>query len=117
MKHEDDLSDNLKQPFQENDNSWFGNEQIEKKNTGRSFTRDPYLNHAAGDYEPLQEDSRYRQTDNLEQFTGEQKKVPTSQPLDSQIDEEERLQFEQDNRAEKIEQIRASFGALDHDRP
>ena len=117
MKHEEDLSDNLKQPFHENENNWLGNDQIEKKNTGRSFTRDPYLDHAAGDYEPLQEDSRYRQTDNLEQIPRERIKFSSLQPLDSQIEEEERLQFEQDNRAEKIEEIRASYGALDHDRP
>ena len=117
MKHEDDLSDNLKQPFDENENKWSDNNQIEKKNTGRSYTRDPYLDHAAGDYEPLQDDSRYRHTDNVEQISKERIKVSSLQPLDSQIDEEERLQLEQDNRAEKIEEIRSSFGALDHDRP
>jgi len=117
MKHEDDLSDNLKQPFHENENNRLDNNQIEKKNTGRSFTRDPYLDHAAGDYEPLQEDSRHRHTDNSEKLPKERIKVSSLQPLDSQIHEEERLQFEQDNRAEKIEEIRSSFGALDHDRP
>ena len=41
MKHEDDISDNLKKPFHENENNWLSNDQIEKKNTGKSFTRDP----------------------------------------------------------------------------
>ena len=117
MKHEDDLSDNLKHPSHENGNDWSGNDQIEKKNSGRSFIRDPYLDHAAGDYEPLQDDSRYRHTDNVEQIPKERIKVSSLQPLDSQMEEDERLQSEQDNRAEKIEEIRASFGALDRDRP
>ena len=55
MKHEDDISDNTKQPFLEakRNTCWLGNEQIEKKYTARSYIRDPYLDHAAGDYEPL----------------------------------------------------------------
>ena len=115
MKHED--SDDLNQPLHENGNGWLGNNQIEKKNSGRSFIRDPYLDHAAGDYEPLQDDSRYRHTDNVEQLPKERIKVSSLQPLDSQIEDDKRLHSEQDNRADIIEEIRASFGALDHDRP
>ena len=117
MKHEDDLSDNLKHPSYENGNGWLDNDHIEKKNSGRSFIRDPYLDHAAGDYEPLQDDSRYRHTDNVEQLPKERIKFSSLQPHDSQMEEDERLLSEQNNRTEIIEEIRASFGALDHDRP
>jgi hypothetical protein len=72
----------------------------------------------------LQEDSRFRQSDSLDRIVeghGNEirftpPKVPPSQPFDAQIEEQECIQIEE-SRADKIEKIRTSFGALDHDRP
>ncbi len=122
MKHEDGFSINLKKALNEDKGSaketasgWIGSEQIEKKSTSRSFTRDPNLGHAAGDYEPLQEGNRFRQSDSLERIAkgheNENKHTPRRgpppQPFDKQVGGQERMQ---------IEEIRSTFGALDHDR-
>jgi hypothetical protein len=127
VKHEDDFSENTKETFletQEKAGSWSDNEQIEKKNTGKSYTHDPYLGHAAGDYEPIGEDSRFHISDDSERITDAsgkenrfmKNKVSPSEPFEEQIDEHQRVLQEEQLRADKIEAIRSSFGAFDPDK-
>ncbi|MEK5071531.1 hypothetical protein [Sporosarcina sp. FSL K6-1508] len=121
MKHEDDFSEDTKETFletQEKAGHWVGNEQIEKKITGRSYIRDPFLDPAAGDYEPIQEDSRFHVSEDRERSpVGEDRitknKVPPSDLLNEQIDEDQRVLLEEQQRGDKIEEIRSTFGALD----
>ncbi|NYF23875.1 hypothetical protein [Sporosarcina sp. JAI121] len=132
MKQKADLSDNLQKTFQEENGSankspgnWLDNEQLEKKNTGRSFIRDPYLGHAAGDYEPLEKDSRFHRSDDLEPIANEERKKSSfarhkdspTQPFDGQIGKQERVLLEGEKRSEQIEEIRATYGAMNHNRP
>ena len=90
MKHEDDFLINPKMAFneeqgsaKETDGGWIGSEQTEKRYNGRNFTRDPNLDHAAGDYEPLQED----------RFAPH--KIPPSPPFDAQSKKQESVEIEE----------------------
>ncbi|MEK4711685.1 hypothetical protein [Sporosarcina sp. FSL K6-5500] len=73
MKHEDDISDNTQESFleaQEKAHGWLGNEKIDKKYSAKNYIHNPYLDHAAGDYEPLKEDSRFHNSEDPHRTTG-----------------------------------------------
>ncbi|MBO0588869.1 hypothetical protein [Sporosarcina sp. E16_8] len=77
MKHEDDISDNTKESFldaQEKAHGWLGNEKTDKKFPARNYTRNPSLDHAAGDYEPIQENSRFHLSEDQERTAGKSSK-------------------------------------------
>lgn len=73
VKHEDDISDNTNESFletQEKAHDWLTSTPTDKKHTARSYIPDPYLGHAAGDYEPLNEDSRFHTSEDSHQTSG-----------------------------------------------
>ena len=73
MKHEDDISDNTQESFleaQEKAHGWLGNEKTEKKYSAKNYIPNPHLDHAAGDYEPLKEDSRFHNSEDPHRTTG-----------------------------------------------
>ena len=73
MKHEDDISDNTQESFldaQEKAHDLLGNEKNDQKNSARNYIRNPHLDHAAGDYEPLEKDSRFHTSEDPHRTTG-----------------------------------------------
>jgi len=77
VKHEDDNLNNTQESFleaQEKPHDWLGNEKNEQKYSARNNIRDPYLDHAAGDYEPLIEDSRFHTSEDTRRTTGKSNK-------------------------------------------
>ncbi|MBO0603602.1 hypothetical protein I2483_18215 [Sporosarcina sp. E16_3] len=73
VKHEDDISDNTNESFvdtPEKSPDWLTSTPTDKKHTARSYVPDPHLGHAAGDYEPLKEDSRFHTSVDPHQTTG-----------------------------------------------
>jgi hypothetical protein len=102
VKREDDSSDNTKENFpeaQEKSNGSLGNKLNTKKQSNRCTIRDPYLGHAAGDYEPIQEDSRFHVSEDPERIVGK----PSKERRFMQ------RKLEEQHRVEKI-------GTLHHDR-
>ena len=110
MKHEDDISDNTQESFleaQEKAHGWLGNEKSDKKYSARNNIRNPDLDHAAGDYEPLKEDSRFHISEDLHRTTGKFNKERgfSQKKLDKQI-----------AKNEKLGEMQTMFNAMDHDR-
>lgn len=68
MRHEDEVSDKTKESFIKTP------EKSHMKHTTRSYLRDPNLEHAAGDYEPIQEDSRFHASVDQERTAGKSSK-------------------------------------------
>jgi len=96
VKHEDDNLDNIQESFleaQEKSHDWLGNEKNEQKYSARNNIRDPHLDHAAGDYEPLTADSRFRSSEDERRTTGKPNKEPgfSQKKLDRIIAENGRL--------------------------
>jgi hypothetical protein len=108
VKREDNIWDNTKENFletQEKTHSWLGNEQIKKKHADRSYTRDPYLGHAAGDYEPINENSRFHVSE-------DPKRTVDKSSKEKKFTENS---LEEQHRAEIPGDIRSIFGAEVHD--
>jgi hypothetical protein len=61
VKYEDDISDSMQESFFEV-HDWLTSKLTDQKNSTKSYIPDPYLGHAAGDYEPLNENSRFHQS-------------------------------------------------------
>lgn len=96
MKHEDDISDNTNESFletQEKAHDWLTSTPADKKQTARSYIPDPNLGHAAGDYEPLREDSRFHNSEDPQRTTGKFNKESgfSQKKLDKRIAENGRL--------------------------
>lgn len=73
MKHGDDISDNTQESFleaQEKAHDLLGNEKNDRKYSAKKYIPDPDLDHAAGDYEPLKEDSRFHTSEDPHRTTG-----------------------------------------------
>ena len=90
----------------------------EKFQDGKSFARSPELDHAAGDYEPLQDGPDIRPSDDPEILSGEyvENKIPFPSTPGEQIDHDERIEMEAVDRENEIEDLRANYSALDPDR-
>ena len=58
VKYEDDMSDSMQESFFEV-HDWLTGKPTDQKHSTKSYIPDPYLGHAAGDYEPLNENSRF----------------------------------------------------------
>ncbi|CAM3264218.1 hypothetical protein FITA111629_13570 [Filibacter tadaridae] len=72
----------------------------------KKFTGDSELQHAAGDYEPIYEEDVILSFDN-----------PERELVEPSEDEQQHLEIEEEvERADEIEEFRASYGAYDPDR-
>lgn len=110
MKHEDDISDNTQESFldaQEKAHGWLGNRKNDKKYSARNYIRNPNLDHAAGDYEPLKEDSRFHNSEDPHRTTEKFNKERgfSQKKLDKLIAKDGRL-----------DDMQTMFNAMDHDR-
>lgn len=110
VKHEEDILDNTNDSFvdtPENAHDWLTSTPTDKKYAARVYISDPYLGHAAGDYEPLKEDSRFHTSDEPHRTTGKFNKVREFSPKkpDELIAENGRLV-----------DTPSIISALDHDR-
>ncbi len=110
MKHEDDISDNTNESFldtPEKAHDWLTSTPADKKHAARNYIPDPNLGHAAGDYEPLKEDSRFHTSEDPHRTTGKFNKERgfSQKKLDELIAENRRLG-----------DTPTIFSALDHDR-
>jgi len=73
VKHGDNISDNTRESFleaQEKAHDLLGNEKNDRKYSAKNYIPDPDLDHAAGDYEPLKEDSRFHTSEDPHRTTG-----------------------------------------------
>ncbi|KAA0966835.1 hypothetical protein FQ087_11620 [Sporosarcina sp. ANT_H38] len=99
MRHEDDILDKTKESFLK------APEKPHTKHNTRSCFHDPNLDHAAGDYEPIQEDSRFHASDQ-ERTAGKSNKERRFM----------QKKIEQQHCSEKVGDSRSIIAALDHDR-
>lgn len=88
----------------------------DKFQDGKSFARSSELDHAAGDYEPLESSMQPSHDPESASTMTNENKIPFPTSTHEQVDHDERVQMEEVHRENEITDLRASREALDPDR-
>ncbi len=94
------------------DNNNIDDSIADKFRKGKSFAQSSELDHAAGDYEPIQDDNHEENSARRELFSRKQNK----EIVNVQLNQQERLEVEAIRRENEIEGLRADYGSTDPDR-